>query len=290
MRAPDRPAEAVNRRTWSRSRAVDTYQQLDGWLDAGERTALTMVADEVRGGAVLDLGIGAGRTTSLMRLLTPAERYIGVDWSPEMVAACRRRHPDLDVREGDARDLSGLSPGHFGLVLFSYNGIDNLGHDDRGRVFRETHRVLRPGGLFVYCTFNLLGPAFGQRPWEVRSAKGRHRGRAAASFVARLPRNLPRYRRMYVNWWRNRRLTERHETWAVGPIAGQEFGLLQHFTTIEAEQAALADAGLVLVAVVTSDGRVVSEHDTHDSPWLHVVARDDTSQASVPQAPNDGSA
>jgi ubiquinone/menaquinone biosynthesis C-methylase UbiE len=267
-------SEPSNRYVWSRASAIGTYQGLEGWIDAGERVVLTALADEVRGEPILDIGVGAGRTTGLLRLLTTSDRYVGIDWSSEMVAACLERYPGLDIRVGDARDLSAFPPDHFALVLFSYNGIDNLGHHDRPRVLAEVRRVLRPGGVYVYCTFNLHGPSFGQRPWDIPAVAGEHRAKTTARFLERAAANPSRYWRTYMNWWHNRRFTERHDSWGIWTAAAQDFNLVQHFTTLEGERAAIAEAGLSTVMAVTSVGQQTDTDDeTHQTPWLHIVAR-----------------
>ena len=56
---------------------------------------------------ILDLGVGAGRTTAV--LFPDARRYVGIDVVTAMVDACRERHPKADIRQGDASDLSGLN-------------------------------------------------------------------------------------------------------------------------------------------------------------------------------------
>ena len=97
----------------------------DGYTDAGEAAALSAVSDRRRGD-VLDIGIGGGRTTGLLR---PAARsYVGLDISREMLALARERFPEADLRDGDAVGLAGLPHDAFDLVIFSYNGLDALDH------------------------------------------------------------------------------------------------------------------------------------------------------------------
>ncbi len=104
-------------------------------------------------GEILDLGVGTGRTT---RFLFPmAKRYVGLDYSPGMVGRCKERFPEASLVLGDAEDLSSFSDESFDAAVFSYNGIDYLCPDaKRLACLVEIHRVLRPGGVFIFSTHN----------------------------------------------------------------------------------------------------------------------------------------
>src|SRR5580693_1097552 len=56
------------------------------------------------GMAILDLGVGGGRTTPYLSSI--AGRYVGVDYAPEMIAACRKKFPRLEFEVANAADLS----------------------------------------------------------------------------------------------------------------------------------------------------------------------------------------
>lgn len=245
---------------------------MHGWIDAGEQAGILLVADEVRNAAILDLGVGAGRTTSLMRLLTAD--YVGVDWSSEMVEACRERYPGLDFRQGDACHLTDFADRSFKLVFFSYNGIDYNNHEDRQRVLTGVHRVLLPGGIFAYSTVSKNGSMYGKPPWNVSSGRSpRAQVRAAVSFVLKLPRRLSEYPRLYANWWTERKRAEDHGDWATSPVAHADFRLM-HFTTVDAERRALAGSGFVPAEFLTSEGSPLAEDTgTTASDWFFVVAR-----------------
>jgi len=105
------------------------------------------------GMAVLDLGVGGGRTTPYLSGI--ASRYVGIDYSEEMVRACRGKYPKLQFEVADAADLSIFADGLFDVVVFSFNGLDNLAPDQkRQQCLRECHRVLKPGGMFIFSTHN----------------------------------------------------------------------------------------------------------------------------------------
>ncbi|MDQ1322424.1 MAG: hypothetical protein QG655_3671 [Actinomycetota bacterium] len=64
-----------NADTYSQDRFVEDYDAFQGWNEKGEMRVLMSIATEVRGKPVLDVGVGTGRTTSLLRLLT--DDYVG---------------------------------------------------------------------------------------------------------------------------------------------------------------------------------------------------------------------
>ncbi len=74
------------------------------------------------GSAVLDLGVGGGRTTPY--LASRATRYVGVDNAEAMVRACQQKFPDLEFVTADAGDLSAFPDAVFDAVVFAFNGID----------------------------------------------------------------------------------------------------------------------------------------------------------------------
>lgn len=105
---------------------------------------------------ILDLGVGGGRTTP--HLSARASTYVGVDYSPEMVATCRARFAQLTFQCRDAADLSGHEDASFDVVVFSFNGIDHLYPDGaRLRCLGEVERVLAAGGRFIFSMHNARG-------------------------------------------------------------------------------------------------------------------------------------
>ena len=264
----------VNRPTWSE--VADEYA-VEGWSDPGELGALTFVADRVRGTPVLDLGVGGGRTVALLRLLS--SEYLGIDYTPELVALCRERHPGVEIELGDARDLGELAECSRGLVVFSNNGIDAVDHDGRQQVLAGVHRVLEPGGTFVFSTLNKDNPLFGAHPgtaadisWVPGSllpadpgvhVTADHDGGAGDESWLRAVRN-----------WRRLRHQIRDEgEWGLAPFAAHEFGLVVHFVTLAGAVDELDRHGFDVAAVFPCDStRPLAPGQPVEAMYMHLVA------------------
>src|SRR5258706_3592254 len=102
--------------------------------------------------ALLDVGVGGGRTTGY--LSATVSRYVGIDYSEEMIRVCKSRFPHLEFRCADAADLSGFSDSSFDAVVMAYNGIDALSPEGRSGFLQECFRVLRRGGVFIFSAHN----------------------------------------------------------------------------------------------------------------------------------------
>ena len=76
----------TNQQTYTDRSIVRYYARLTA-LQPAERTILTLLQKRLSKMKMLDLGVGAGRTTNYFAPLVA--EYIGVDYSAEMIAACR---------------------------------------------------------------------------------------------------------------------------------------------------------------------------------------------------------
>jgi SAM-dependent methyltransferase len=232
-----------------------------GFLNAGERAAFLRVAAESRGAAILDVGVGPGRTTALLLLLS--DDYVAVDYSESMIAEFARNYPDVRRECLDARDLSHFRAGQFGLIVFSNNAIDAVSHEDRQVILSEFARLLAPGGLIVFSTMSKLGPWYGERPFQFRrpTMPFRMSPRIVLIAIGRRLLNPMAAWRSLRNWWIGRRLMEDHEEWAVGPFAPHDFGLVIHFTTLPDLAVLLSAAGLRTQAIYDDQGRPIALDD-----------------------------
>ena len=114
-------------------------------LGCGNPTALLSLA---RGEVVLDLGSGAGVDCFLAaKRVGPRGKAIGVDMTPEMLARARENarkggYANVEFRLGEIEHLP-VADRSVDVVIS--NCVINLA-PDKGQVYREAYRVLRPGG------------------------------------------------------------------------------------------------------------------------------------------------
>jgi ubiquinone/menaquinone biosynthesis C-methylase UbiE len=125
----------------------------DSYLFPSERSMLRELKSHPKR-SMLDLGVGAGRTTQFFAPLF--DRYIGLDLSRKMIKAARETHKNHEFIVGDAASLP-FPDNSFDFVLFSYNGIDYLTHKKRLSALREIRRVMKKGSSFLFSTHNING-------------------------------------------------------------------------------------------------------------------------------------
>jgi SAM-dependent methyltransferase len=270
--------DRINRRAFGRPQARREYGRASGWIDEGERIAFAHGIAAARGGAILDIGIGGGRTVPLLQ--GAGRSYVGIDFSPAQIAVGRERFPGTDLREMDARALA-FGPEQFDLVVFSFNGIDSVGIADRPAALREIHRVLRPGGTFVFSALNLDGPSFNE-PFRLPVT------RAGKGFWSMLKRALALARwavmtavigtRTYVEI-RSAQRSLQNDEMTIKQRAPHYYGVVLTFSSVPAQVRQLAALNFSVDAVYDTDGnaRALGQRERHSS-WCYYVARKPTAE------------
>jgi ubiquinone/menaquinone biosynthesis C-methylase UbiE len=135
-------------------RVVDEYlrrrtaQPLNNLLHTSQVAFLNRVLREHRPQRVLEIAPGPARLTAELDF---GGSVVAMDFSPAMLrtarARLRERGRPWSVVRGDAFCLP-FADNTFDM-LFTLKFVRHFQHDDRGRLYREFQRVLRPGGLFV---------------------------------------------------------------------------------------------------------------------------------------------
>lgn len=114
----------------------------------GESALLEEVPAGARG--VLDLGTGDGRLLSLVLLKCPGAAGLGVDFSPTMLEAARRRFGGVSRVTLLHHDLAEplKSWGRFDVICSSL-AIHHVSHPRKRELYQEVLEALEPGGVFL---------------------------------------------------------------------------------------------------------------------------------------------
>lgn len=109
------------------------------------------VSELKTGETVLDIGSGGGLDAFLAaKKVGTTGRVVGIDFTKEMIRKAMRKARELglknvEFRLGDAEDMP-VEANSIDVVIS--NCVINLA-PDKDKVFKETHRVLKPGGRLV---------------------------------------------------------------------------------------------------------------------------------------------
>lgn len=250
----------MNEEWYARPEAVSAFAG-DDLLEPSLVLLLIKYSHAIVDRDVLDLGVGPGRTTAYLSRLT--DGYVGIDYSPAMVAHCARRFPASRIELGDARDLTRFESASFDFVLFSAAAISAVDHEGRLRIVREVKRILRPGGLFAFSAHN-------------REYHDAHEGprlqvhRNPVTFLM----NIVRWSRDSWNHARRRGHEREFPEYALINDMAEGFRLLHYYIEPSHQRRQLAEVGFEVVAeyddalnVVQPGARVTG------SPWIWYVAR-----------------
>jgi len=124
------------------------------YLYKAEEAILDRLFPELINMDMLDIGVGGGRTTIYFAPIVKS--YTGIDYAHQMIRVCKEKFKDRYVfKESDARSMKEYKDNSFDFVLFSFNGIDSFGHEDRLAALKEIRRVLKNNGYFCFSSHNL---------------------------------------------------------------------------------------------------------------------------------------
>lgn len=263
--------KANNNRRLYESRFVGATFARDPALQPAEAAIVRRHKDQISGGRVLDIGVGAGRTIPF--LVDLSSEYIGIDYSEEMIRRSRERFPGTDLRVLDARDLSSFDANSFDFVFFSYAGIDAVEHEGRIQIMKGVHRLLKASGIFVFSTHDRHFEV--RKPWDIRHLS-LYRVRDPAAFAKR----TASFFLGIVNYLRRAGLEESNTQYRMQVDSAYAYSLVHYSISVRAQIEQLERTGFRDIEPVQMDGQVLRECDweTHGEPWVHYVCRKATVQ------------
>lgn len=138
------PGKAVCKLVWNMNQEMNTR-----YLER----AMSGISEDFSG-RLLEVPVGTGVLTMPVYKTLPRADITCLDYSPDMMAQAQRRAGNLELnhvrfRQGDVGKLP-FDEGSFDLVL-SLNGFHAF--PNKEAAYRETFRVLKPGGIFCGCFY-----------------------------------------------------------------------------------------------------------------------------------------
>ena len=250
---------AVLRTVYTERDASTRFGQTYLWPP--EVKILIRFRDDFAGRRVLDVGVGAGRTTTYLADL--AAEYTGIDYSDVMIRASRQRFPHLRLEQANICDLSAFGDASFDCVFAPGAVLDALSHADRLRAMAEIHRVLVSDGLFVFSGHNRESP---RNPGHPRLEFSKDPLLLAHYGV--------RWLREIAHWLTYRRYELVTDDYAILNDAAFEWRALHYYCSRESQTRQLESAGFRLAECLAMDGQPSEDGRVNEySQKLHYVCR-----------------
>jgi len=247
--------DVINRRAYADEQVVSWYGRLDHIYQA-EAVILKKLDPFIKDKTLLDIGIGAGRTTRY--LLEISQDYTGIDYTAALAAIAKTRYPLGNIFCADARQLPAPDQA-FDFVLFSLSGIDYIDHGDRLKALREIHRVLRPGGFYMFSTHNREYKNFKKMPWQEDTPLTLGHLKSCLYSLAYWPRHL-RMKKHEVDT----------DQYAIVNDSAHGFSLLAYYISADEQVKQLESEGFRDIEIYNMEGETVKSDSQF--PWIYYLA------------------
>jgi len=210
---------------------------------------------------ILDIGCGAGRTTIYLSKL--ANKYTGIDYSSVMIEYCKEMFEDTQFECLDAREMSVFKDNSFDFVLFSYNGIDYVAHEDRIRILREINRVLKKDHILVFSSHNKEYKNIGLKPNMPVSKNPCKQLTIVRNYLESLVNHQKLKSKQYFG-----------EDYSIINDVEGNYSLLTYYIDKKAQKIQLEENGFELLEMYDTSGNRIDDTNTvKESPWIYYVAK-----------------
>ncbi len=256
----------MNKKKYESKSVVSSYINMR--LQNPEVMIIVKHREFIAGRHVLDIGCGSGRTTAILKNLS--SDYIGLDYSLEMVESCRKRFEGVRFLHGDVRDMSEFKDREFDYVMFSFNGLDSINHEDRIKGLREIRRVLKQDGLFVFSSHNRNHRYAISRPKMKFSTIPYEQ---AGNFI--------KFFKSTRNRLRNKNHQVFNEQYAIINDVAHNYAMLTYYIDKVNQISQLEDVGLETIEMYDTLGNILNlDSDDLESAWIYYVARKSNNENS----------
>ncbi len=233
---------------------INRYSK-DEQLQKPEKTILEIFRNDLKKMKVLDIGVGGGRTTASLSKLV--KEYNAIDYSEDMIAACKKRFPDLQDKfnVSDVRNMSLFPSETFDFILFSFNGLDYISPEDRLIALSEIKRVLKKDGIFVFSSHNLQSDYLYNIKFSLNPIK--------------LIENISKY--LYVLLFNNNLHEKRKGPFTLLKDGGHFFKLTNYYIRPQAQISQLKESGFSNIKLYSfySGKEITSEIEKVNDPWIY---------------------
>ncbi len=249
----------MNKKKYESKSVVSSYINMR--LQNPEVMILVKYREAIACKHVLDIGCGSGRTTAILKNLSSS--YIGLDYSLDMIESCRKRFEGVSFLHGDVREMKEFKDEEFDYVIFSFNGLDSINHEDRLKGLREIYRVLKQDCLFVFSSHNRNHRYAISRPemeFSIMPCK------QTGNFIK------------YFKSTRNRLKNKNHQVfegqYAIINDVAHNYAMLTYYIDKVNQVKQLEDMGFETLEMYDTLGNTLDiNSDDADSAWIYYVAR-----------------
>ena len=249
----------MNKINYEKKHIVSSYAH--SLLQKPEERILEKYRENILDKRVLDIGCGAGRTTSYLNDLSKS--YTGIDYSYEMIEVCRERFENLSFIHGDVRNMNMMKDGSCDFVIFAYNGLDSISHEGRLMGLKEINRVLCQNGLFVFSAHN--------RNYRYASM---YPGFAFSHDPHILLKNIIKFVKSIYNHTRQKKKQQFEKEYAIINDRAHNYAMLTYYIDKKSQKSQLREVGFDVVEMYDTSGNVLEDNDYDgNSAWIYYVAQ-----------------